>query len=369
MALIINRWGMDPNDFAEEFLRNHRLPAYGAYLFQRSAASWLNVSDDEAQIRKGYEAGSLEEFGLREIVAQWPTVNVVGLAIGDGLGELEIVRKLLNEEHTVHYLAIDLSPSLLVAHLQKIREELASELRAGRLLCAGVIGDVFTDIQEAVNLSRAEFESRGAIEGEQSFLPRETPLIATFLGNCLGNDLPGREGLIFAAVAAAFSNNRPLAIIVGVSVMRDELDQYSSSWSDFLLETPVYLLRELKVLSSSKPKLNNEADEFFIPDDDLRSVRCPPVPPETYSFHGIEGQVYRFLYRLSFDIEAPLSGVSLAAGSQFLLYSITKYDPASLARFLENQGYTALYKPEYHQRVETELGLREYVVLAALIPA
>jgi hypothetical protein len=369
IAMVIDRWGIDPSEFAAKLLAGGRLPAYGAYAFQRSAASWLSVSGNEAQIRKRYEAGSWEGLGLRDVVAEWPNLNVLGLAVGDGLGELELLRKLLNGGHAVHYLAIDLSPSLLVAHLQRIREEFASAVRAGRLLCVGVLGDVFTEIEDTLNRARAELQSRGAVELRESFFPGDTPLMVTFLGNCLGNELPGREGLIFAAVSEAFPNNRPLAIVVGVSVKRAEPDYYSPSWSDFLVETPLHLLRDLKVLESSRPESSDEPDEFLLSNDRLRSVRCPPVQPKPYYFQGIEGQLYRFFYRLSFDLKEPGSGVSLASGSELLLYSITKYDPTTLSGFLNNKGYTVLYRPEYHQRVETELGLREYVVLAALNPA
>jgi hypothetical protein len=71
----------------------------------------------------------------------------------------------------VHYLALDMSPPLLLTHLDILRDVCADELRAGRLNVAVVLSDMH-EASKAVSDVRQEFWSRGI-----SFLPDNIPLL------------------------------------------------------------------------------------------------------------------------------------------------------------------------------------------------
>ena len=371
IAVIIRHWESNPRGYAKFLLREHHLPHSLGYAFTCSASSWLSLQGKEAKARKQYEAGAWEELKLNELVGSSGSavVGVVGLAVGEGLGEIELLRKMLNEGYTVHYLAVDLSPVLLTAHIETVRETLHQQLCEGRLICAGLTGDVFDDLPELVSMARGEFQRRGVIKHAEEFLPKGSPLMATYLGTCLGNDAPGREKLIFSTVAQTFTAHRPLLIVVGVSVMRPQPDTYSHSFSSFLLQTPLHIHKDLDILRSGKPPSSNEPDEFEVPADGRAGERLLPVRPCDYSSpQGVEGQIYKFHYRLAFDLDVPGTGLCAPAGTDILLYSITKYNPETLRNFLEREGYAVRYDPGYHLCIETEFGVREYVVFAATLP-
>ncbi len=90
--------------------------------------------------------------------------------------------------------------------------------------------------------------------------------------------------------------------------------RFQRTWDGFLLLTPHHLL-ETKELHSSRPADSKEPPEFTLPKehqefDRIKEERCPQVVPEPYlvSFK-IEGQRYRFDYRLAFDLALRRRGI------------------------------------------------------------
>jgi hypothetical protein len=293
-------------------------------------------------------------------------VGVLGVAIGEGWGEIELLRKVLARGDTVHYLALDLSPILLAAHIEIVREVFERELLEGRLVCAGFLGDAFADLELAVEACESHFRSRKVFSLQQDFLPEAAPLLVTYLGNCLGNDSNDREELIFDAIATAFTSHNLVSILVGISVMRSSADSYSLSSNDFFLQIPRYLTNEIKLLRSARSKSAAEPAEFEMGAGSASSGRrMPPVTPRAYRSGVIEGEIYDFHYTLDFDLEFSGENLKAEAGTRLLLYSVTKFQPRSVVDFIDRIGYSVVYNHNYHNRVETAFGPREYAVLLA----
>src|SRR5262252_3780583 len=372
-------------EIANEIFEHQRLPFHALYYLPRSACWWITFSSEEAETRKGYEADSWDTLKLGEMVARTSSsvVGVVGLAIGEGLGEIELLRRILTDGYTVHYLAVDLSPVLLVAHIETIREAFRQELSDGRFICAGILVDVFLDLDAALAKARSELKSRGIFVREEEFIPPDAAVIATFLGNCLGNDETIREDTIFKSISNVFPENRPLAVLVGVSVMQDKPDEYSRNWDDFLLQTPHHLLQNLGILRSRRPAEDDQdgvfvaPDEFILPAENVeaklrkaanqcRLRRCPVVEVADYTApHGIKGQVYRFNYYLDYDLELARTDKKLPAHSEIVLYSIIKYNIESLVEGIRKRQFKVNYDRPIE--IKTENGVREYAVFAAYL--
>jgi ABC-type transport system involved in Fe-S cluster assembly fused permease/ATPase subunit len=88
--------------------------------------------------------------------------------------------------------------------------------------------------------------------------------------------------------------------------------------------------------------------------------------------HGIKGQIYRFYYKLSYDLHLNknLGQISrpLPKGSLILLHSIIKYKMRTLVNGIETSGlFKVKYDPSYHQIVDTLNGKREYAIFSAYL--
>lgn len=232
-------------DIAKTLVLQGWLPFQALYVLESSARWWEVYSGEEAIIRASYEVGALEKLGIEERLLRRDqmqdgddtVVSFVGLAPGEGVGEREVLKRLLKGEKQdaegaapatklkVHYLAVDSSPKLLRDHIGQLRETFEPQLENGDLLCAGVVADVLTGLTEAVNGVRGEFNGRGVLPSGSEFLPAASSMLVTYLGNCLGNDEPDRESRLFRTVYSSLPN-RPLELLVGVSVMRDVPDTY-----------------------------------------------------------------------------------------------------------------------------------------------
>lgn len=94
---------------------------------------------------------------------------------------------------------------------------------------------------------------------------------------------------------------------------------------------------------------------------------------EPYSArHQIEGQIYRFYYKLAFDLKLRKSEEQeirqLPKGTLVLLYNIIKYNMRTLVTGIEKSGlFKIKYDPNYHQVVDTPNGEREYAVFSAFL--
>jgi Histidine-specific methyltransferase, SAM-dependent len=399
VVLLVDSPAIKAEDIARTLVLEGRLPFHALYFLEASARWWEVGSADEAAIRAPYEAGALEKLGIEKRLLGGDGVedgddevlSFFGLAPAEGFGEIEILKKLLRSEEQsalgatpsnrpkIHYLAVDSSPRLLRDHIGLLRETFAPELESGDLLCAGVVADVFTGLIDAVNDARGEFNGRKVLPSGSEFLPAVSPALVTYLGNCLGNDEPDRESRLFSTVYGSLPN-RPLELLVGVSVMRDIPDDYGRTWDGFMLLTPHHLL-ETKELHSSRPGDSKEPPEFTLPKEHeefahSKEERCPRVVPEPYLVsYKIEGQRYRFYYRLAFDLALGAGAASRQIqkpnGSLLTLYNIINYKMTTLVEGIK-QGRLfrkVAYDPDYHERVATSNGVHEYAVFSAILEA
>ena len=376
-VLLLYPPAISAEDVASVLIEKAVLPLPGLYFLEWSARWWETYSSKEAEIRVNYESGAWEKLGINERISNDrgidQLIGVVGLASGEGLAEIGLLKKILRESNEkIHYLAIDSSPKLLRDHIGLLKETLTPEIESGRLICAGVVADIFSGLREAVEKARQEFKRRGTIDSNLDFLPLDCSLVVTYFGNCLGNNYQDQETEFFSMVQSIFQN-RPLEVLVGVSVMRSTPDEYIRNWDDFLLQTPRHLLETKKLLESSREADSSELPEFTLPSDDSKTSRCPAIKPEQYIVrHQIEGQIYRFYYKLAFDLDLnkSLGLVSrpLPKGTLILLHSIIKYSIRTLVNGIEASGlFKVKYDSNYHQVVDTPNGKREYAVFSAYL--
>ena len=379
-----------PKRIAESLVRNLNLPAYALYALPRGASWWMHFSRNESEIRKSYEAAAWGELGVRDIFHTsnpLKLLGVVGLAVGEGLGEIELLRCILNDlgpEGKVHYLAVDMSPVLLLAHFDTLRDALSEYIRNDRLVVAAVLGDMYR-ADRALAKARRIFAQRGA-----EFCPFDIPLLCTCFGNVIGNQIqPDQEIDLFNRLKEMFTN-RPLCILGGISVSwwtndkntdnAQESEQYDPMWSDFLVTTPRHLAFNLGVLSSGGPAIS-DAREFAVPttsqttseqkqpatlapEQDSRGQFWNRFVRETYGSFDIRCEIHHFYYRLKYSlsmrrVDSDNSQDSVKAGSEdgriaegrdLLLARITRYEPKSLARAIKNQGFEVKWQLTTEER-------------------
>lgn len=358
------------------------IPFHGIYFLDSAARSWEIFSNKEAEIRIQYEAEAWDKLGIRErlnkVIDKSKPLCVVSLAGGEGFAEIGLLRNILNQDKkTIHYLAVDSSQRLLRNHMGLLEESLSIEIETGHLLCAGVVADFFVDLKKAIKRARIEFKRRGLIENEIDFLPAASALLITYFGNSLGNNRNNnqdQETEFFSVVHSIFQN-RPLEVLVGVSVKQSQGEIYAKNWYDFLLVTPQKLLTTKKILKSHQPFNSNDLPEFSF-SDKHQNLRFPQVKPEPYIVrHQIEGHIYRFYYKLAFDLEL-VEDITirehkpkfLPKGTLILLCGIIKYNMDTLIHGVKKSGlFKISYNKNYHRIVDTANGKREYAVFSAYL--
>jgi hypothetical protein len=355
-----------PEKLARTLIVNRSLPSYAFYTLPPNSAFWWSAfSREEVRLRRDYEGGAISALGVDAHLYKKSgatEVGLIGLAVGEGAGEIEIIKRVLRDlgpDGRVHYLAIDMSPPLLLAHLDTLRDVFANELRAGRLNVAVVLSDM-KEASKAVSDVRREFSSRGI-----SFLPDNIPLLVTCLGNVLGNETePDKEVSTVAAIRDNFPN-RPMCVLGGVSVSRASSDEYDQSWFEFLMQP-------LRYLSGLGLLVSKETRDFDRPE-------CLPSPPtgdaESYSVecvrrtslgtNGNRVKIHDFYYNLRGTLTLTDENLTLESGARILLYSVTKYEVEGLARAIGAAGFR-VYVSEHFQKIETADEVREYAVFAAL---
>lgn len=335
----------------EELLRNlfetRVLPFHSLYYLPKSAAWWANYSHDEVAIRRPLEAASWRCFGLHQRLQSTDrTLSVVGLAVGDGQGELAMLHELittLDPRVQIHYLAIDLSPSLLLHHAQNLSLEFRHLLTAGRMVCATVVGDIY-DLLPSRTSASWDAITRARVLVFPEFLPWQSPMLVTYLGNCMGNEEPDSERRFFdllrtrlgdKARAAHGNPSGPLECVIGVSVNRTE-EEYRITWENFLLAGPRRLL-EHGLLQSHDEHPGSGA---FV---------AQSGGPETqvldyFASLGLKGRRYIFSHILQHSISASTSTTVLTPNrlkekQAIQLYAITKYDMETMVALAEDLGF------------------------------
>jgi|GEM_PF-1839306 len=373
VVLLLEPYPITAEKIARDLIEKAALPFHALYFLEWSARSWEIFSSREAEIRAPYESGAWEKLGIRDrlLRSSKNIMGFVGLAIGEGLAEIELLRKILSENSQlkIHYIAIDTSHRLLRNHISLLKETLSNEIESGQLVCAGVIGNIFSDIREAIQRARNEFYHRKILDSEYEFLPSDCSLLITYFGNCIGNHHQDQETELFFIIHSIF-RNRPLDFLVGASVMRSIPDEYKRNPNNFLLQTPKYLLEIKKVLTSSRSSESQDLVEFSLPKSG-NSNRCPPVIADHYhARHQIEGQVYRCYYRLAYDLKLTPASTrdvrSLPDSTLILLYNVIKYKMKTLVAGIEKCGlFKISYDENYHQIIDSPNGTREYAVFSA----
>lgn len=375
-TILLSQPAIKAEEVANILVEKAILTLPGLYFLEWSARWWETYSSKEAEIRVKYESDAWEKLGIKNRVSSSSSsdqiIGIVGLAPGEGLAEIGLLKKILRESNEIiHYLAIDSSPKLLRDHIGLLKETLTPEIENGRLICAGVVADIFSGLREAVEKVKLEFKAREILKTNHEFLPVTCSMLVTYFGNCLGNNYQDQETEFFSMIQNIFLN-RPLEILVGVSVMRGTPDEYVRNWDDFLLQTPRHLLETKRLLKSLRDPSSADLPEFTLPQDQNKNERCPAVKPEPYIVrHQIKGQIYRFYYKLAFDLalntENPISR-PLPKGTLILLHSIIKYNITTLVSGIRKSGvFNIQYDPNYHQVVDTLNGKREYAVFSAYL--
>ncbi|HKQ03844.1 MAG TPA: hypothetical protein VJ464_01835 [Blastocatellia bacterium] len=405
-----------PDDIAQALVGN-LLPMYALYCLPRGAGWWLHASRSESEQRRQWEASAWEELGLRDLLLKQDgepkTLGIIGLAVGEGLGEIELLRRILKDigpEGRVHYLAIDMSPVMLLAHFDTLRDILENDLRSGRLVVSATLGNALgksvtldkasrnmKSLDEIIAEARSEFAAR-----QIDFLPSGVPLLVTCFGNVLGNQTEPNEAVPFFTRLRDMLPNRPLSILTGVSIWgwksdetadikdyQEKAETYDDDWYDFLSTTPRHLLINLQRISSE----HEDARKVFDPKNISKSGRkvdCfwQRFSKDNYLNFDVRAEIHRFYYTIRGDLRlnggpseqtpSPYkNGNSGDNERDILLFVVTRFDPDSLIRALSNQGFNVasggkktsheLVAEKDYAVIEVGKERREYVLISAFV--
>lgn len=349
------------------------LPFAAIYTHYRAAAAWIYESKSLSNFKSQYEAEALDGYSLKRLLPQHRgrSIGVVGLGVGEGQGEVALLRKLLaetDEFESVHYLAVDSSEMLLVGHACLVRDLFREEIEKKRLVFCPVQGDLFRLIDQ-VGVAR---ERHG-----DSFLSGMS-VIGTYFGNNLGNQ-ENDEMSVFRSLFSAFPENVSVAALVGISLLRREGDDGRGNVVEDVyqiesleLDTPRALIQEQRYLVS----LDENGNEIP-PDKSIEFTKAAvqvatgyaPIPSAVYKTDlGIVGRVYRFHYSLVHGLKCKETGAILPAGTRIHISSVIKYDLRSVKSALERHGAKVLAPPNQFRLLKAEDEGRQfrYAVLGVL---
>ena len=335
----------------EYVIGRRRLPFHALYYLPSSAAWWISFSSVEATQRSETEAAAWEELQDRVITEaeenKEKILSVVGLAVGEGQGEIAILKKILDTLRKtgvrVHYLAVDFSPSLLRQHAENLKMVFKGEMAEGRLVCAAVLGNIFHLIEHDNERHPIDLSRTVVKEVSADFLPWNSPMVVTYLGNCLGNGPMQTEQEFFDIIRTRLGETLrtdqkgaagTLQCLIGVSVKQDTEEPYGEQWNEFLLQGLRWLAKNGFILDGAfkVPNIKKDIVPYSVP----------------YSASGIlEGTRYLFKHKLGHTISAPPSattsasrrqGYSVPEGQEIELYAVTKYDMKTLMNYVKQLG-------------------------------
>lgn len=345
---------------AEKLMLDRRMPFYGIYLPMPAASRWVLYSEGESKERSRYEAAECERLlGVWLSGHRDGEISVIGLGVGEGIGEIEILRRLLtNDDYNfsrIHYCAVDTNVHLLMDHVERLKHIFKDEMKTGRLVCGVICGNFLEDFPKLIRRLRDEFGERGQLaDAEQGFLPNVGTLV-TILGNVVGNlEQRASEWSYFRPVLEELKNY-DIAFLFGVSVQQVEKkkgektsEKYSRNLEDLLLATPKYLTHELTMLRSHQPEGDTQEPEFVLPEDRGEREKRWPAVVEQLDYLGegllqgahVKGKIYEFYYQTQWDLSLEIGEEvkRVPAGTNLLLYNIIKFDEDTLIKFLESKG-------------------------------
>lgn len=373
---------------AEKLIRDRRMPFYGIYLPMPAASRWVLYSEGEAKQRSKLEGEECERL-LHEWLSKYhgKEISIIGLGVGEGIGEIEIIRRLLEEDKVdkkydfsrIHYCAIDTSVHLLMDHIERLNHKFTDAIKTNRLVCGVICGNFLEDFSKLIQRLRDEFVETGQLsDSDQGFLPNTGSLIS-ILGNLVGNlEKRASEWSYFEPVLNELKGY-DLAFLLGVSVQqeRKKPEKYEKDLEELLLATPRYLTHELTMLKSGKSEKDKEEREFFLPEDENERIkRWPRTEDEDLPYLGdglvqgerVEGKIYEFYYKTKWDLSMSLDkeDLRIPGGTNLLLYNIIKFDEDSLINFLKSKG---LVQPSQNQEpnphpIHSGNENRQYVIIA-----
>lgn len=374
---------------AEKLMIDRVMPFYGIYLPMTAASRWVLYSEGEATKERSNYEGDQCLYLLDEWLSKFrgEEISVIGLGVGEGLGEIEILERLLGRKgdgvegynfSRIHYCAIDTNVHLLMDHVERLKHKFKAEIESNKLLCGVACGDFLKDFSKIVQRLRAEFATAGHLDHGQSFLP-ESGTLVSILGNVVGNAETAKEWSYFEPVMAELKGY-DLAFLVGVSVPQPEQDEPEpyEALEDLLLSAPRYLTHELAMLETGQGEEDakrKEEPEFVLPKSKAeKSRRWPGGTRRPYEGAGIKiiegaqvrGEIYEFYYITQWKLSMKLGDkeLTIPKGSPLLLHNIIKFDKDTLVKFLQSKGLYPSREKANPDDISSGKQNRRYVVLA-----
>lgn len=386
----------------ENLMSRRVVPPYSLFFLPVSAALWTTfVSNEEKEYRgrKEAEAWDLFDIGKRLEPKNFTVLSIVGLSVGEGYGELDLLRRILSRDDrtVVHYLAIDISPGLLLSHLQHLQLEFSDSMLSGHLVCAGVVADGF-DLAPARNKLCTKWDAiwRARELVSADFLPRASPWIVTYFGNAMGNEEQNSEWRFFEVLrtrlgddyrdgAADCGDAGSLHVIVGVAALDWEQDsredperdrqahkaemeaKFGDKYRSFFLTGPRHLA-EYGFL------VHDGEEQPFSPREGSGEIReSVNVASSVYvgSFR-LGGWRRVFGYTLGCRIKSSVDErLVLNKGAEIQLGAIVEYDMRTMKAFVEEMGFRVVGpgdgrdgRPGWYEELMVD-GNRRYAVFCA----
>jgi hypothetical protein len=366
------------SNLAWALMRDRRLPPGSLYALDTPAASWETATSDELAPRELYESQCFEELivgsGWVERAIQRPARGIFFLAlnVGESEGEKAILKSLLDENLTVHYLAVNTSARLLKKHADELQELFQKQIEEGRLVVAIQNGNFETDYDLILDDLKRDF-------GNFEFFRSDYPLLVTYFSNRIGSRMPATEWAMFRAVDIALQEHPDHAFLVGFAAFITDIpkEEYPRPWYRFLAATPRHLWIKGEVnpsdpVEATKKKEKAEfGDDFLVGDKTELEDQFPLRISDYRGFGSIRGTRYEFRYKTKQDIEHVRGEkiYKLLTDQQLLLYSIVKFMPDTLAKTLRDMGLEVRLSERYRD-VGAEAGgsgreQHRYRILAA----
>lgn len=379
---------IDDNDFssmqtiARRLMRDRRMPFYGIYLPLRAVARWVRyseINEEASEQKRKYEGEQCEKL-LKEWFSnckkQDKVLSILGLGLGEGIGEIELIERLLKQGFKIHYCAVDMNPFLLMDHAIRLKYKFGKAIKTRQLVCSVVTDNFLKNLSGALEKIRAKVKERKITD---DFIPKDSNILVTTLGNVLGNlEDRASEGVYFKKIQDEFEGQN-IAFLIGAGV--DQITATGKSveetyeLDDLFLATPRYLTYELGILKSN---LTNKkaGKEFYIDNKDQFQVKRNFYQGDGLIFDKesesyVKGYIYEFLYttkkELVMEIENEQSLI-LPPQTKLLLFNIIKFNLKNLLGFIKFRGL----KIENEEQIETlnvgtDKEKRLYVVFAATI--
>lgn len=374
---------IEKNDFssmqtlARRLMRDRRMPFYGIYLPLRAVSRWVRYSEEDeeaSETKRKYEGRKCEELlkeWLLKSKKQDKILSIIGLGIGEGVGEIELIERLLKQGFKIHYCAIDMNPFLLMDHATRLKYKFEREIKNGELVCSVVADNFLKNFSNIVEKVRTKVEEKKITD---DFIPKDSNVLVSILGNVLGNlENRASEGVYFKTIRDEFESQN-IAFLLGVGVLHEDEAPYKLD--DLFLATPRYLTHELGILKSSLKTEKRDSKEFYIDSEERFQIKNADYQGDGLVHDEnahVKGKIYEFLYTTKGELKMEVEDgqfLTLPPETKLLLYNIIKFDLKKLFGFLEFKGLKIPHRDKTpHKDIEilnvgTEAEKRLYAVFA-----